>query len=378
MRKQIEINRDLDYIKSNNLEVYAFGCGSMGKGPGFDIVNFLGMRITNYCDNDSGLWGKEIRSGVTCISPEIFRHKKNVACFALVGCTLEEEILNQLKEYGIKIIITYQEICILDAVIERFIEYCSRENVWSGEPEKEELMYRITPVSNPKNKKFAVYTCIAGGYDSVVEPAYPSEDCDYYLISDRNPQNLEIFQWMNLNEIVPEGVEDNFRKNRFCKILGPEIFSEYDYSIYVDGNIKIMGDVRKYAGMTGRSGIAAHELPDLDDLYAHAMVCTIAKFDKRSLVYKQIDDYYKEGMPRHYGMFECTILVRENKNPICRRIMADWWDQVWKRSYRDQLSLTYCLWKNGMTAGDAGVLGKNYRMNADFRRTSEHHRRDRK
>lgn len=42
------------------------------------------------------------------------------------------------------------------------------------------------------------------------------------------------------------------------------------------------------------------------------------------------------------------------------------WMEVYVHSYRDQLSFTYSLWKNGLTADEVGALGEYMRKNNDF------------
>lgn len=370
--QQQQIISKLNYIESAHLRICIFGCGTIGKGIGYDILKFLGLNLFCYCDNNNDNWGKEVKDGIKCISPKELSQMNRIACIVMTSVNYQKKIIEQLKEYGIPIIITYHELVTLDIIINRFLEQCSKTGHMKDNACDNNHEFHILPVSNIENKKYAIYTCITGDYDKVVEPQYYTEECDYYLISDNKPANLKIFKWINIKELVPEFVKDNIRKNRFCKIHGSFIFSEYEYSIYMDGNIQIMGDVRKYVNNIGKSGIAAYKLPSWDDLYSH--VVNSIKYDKPSLVMEQMDKYHKEGMPRHYGMFECTILVRYNANPICKKIMVDWWKEVYRYSYRDQFSFTYCLWKNGIKVSDIGVLGDNYRNSKDFRRTEGHHK----
>ena len=74
----------------------------------------------------------------------------------------------------------------------------------------------------------------------------------------------------------------------------------------------------------------------------------------------------REKMPVNYGQFACGILIRENHNPLCRLVMEDWWREVFAKSYRDQLSFMYCLWKNGLNASDVGCLEGDWSRNRDF------------
>lgn len=362
MRVQSEIVKDIEYIKSNDFKVCIFGCGNIGTKAGYNILKFLGLRIDYYCDNDKNKWGKPIQERIECISPNQLQKKTNIACFVMVGCVFCDKIVNQLRKYKIQIIITYQEIVLLDSVIDRFIV--------------KTLEQQMINIDNLYNKKCAVYTCITGDYDVVEEPEISSTECDYYLISDRKPNHLSVFKWINIDDIVPDIMMDNRRKNRFCKINAPVIFSQYEYSIYVDGNIKIIGDVIKCLDKIGKSGMAAYRFPFGDCLYAHALTIVVAKVERNNLIFQQIADYFKAGMPKHYGMFECGVLVRDNKNSLCKNVMKDWWSEVLRRVNRDQISFTYCLWRNGIRYEDVGILGENIRANNCFEMINNHHYTD--
>lgn len=375
-RKQYEIMKDIENIKKNHLKVCIFGCGHHGKGAGYEILKFLGIDIWIYCDNDTSKWGKVIKDGIPCASPDALLHEDKIACFVMVGVHIQNEIIKQLERYHVSTIITYYELVSLDIVIESFIDKCIEENhVIGRKSNRKAQVLPLSTICNAKNKKYVVYTCIVGDYDPLVEPQYVSEECDYYFLSDKRPETSKVFQWIDINDIVPDIVSDNFRKNRFCKLLVNRIFPEYKYSVYVDGNIQIIGDIRKYADRIGKSGIAAHKLATMDDLYEHAFHCIASVFDKKELIMKEVGDYYHEGMPRHFGMFECGVLVRDNHNMICQKLMDDWWNEVYNRSYRDQLSFTYCLWKNGLEIADVGILGNDYRKNSDFSRKENYHRK---
>ena len=81
----------------------------------------------------------------------------------------------------------------------------------------------------------------------------------------------------------------------------------------------------------------------------------------------------KKGMPRNYGQFECSFLARENNNKTCMKLMDDWWNEVQRFSYRDQISFMYCAWKNGINKEDIGNLGRNLRESSCIRHYGSHH-----
>ena len=68
-------------------------------------------------------------------------------------------------------------------------------------------------------------------------------------------------------------------------------------------------------------------------------------------------------MPRHYGLFGGGFIVREHNNPICLRIMDEWFKCYMMGFKRDQLVFSYVLYKNNIKREDLGILGINMRDN---------------
>ena len=58
--------------------------------------------------------------------------------------------------------------------------------------------------------------------------------------------------------------------------------------------------------------------------------------------------YREEGFPEHYGLNETNIMYRNHKSDKIISIMEEWWKFIENYSKRDQLSLSYVLWKNNM------------------------------
>lgn len=374
MREQNLIRHDLKEIINHNLNICIFGCGYIGQEIGYDILNLLEIKVQCYCDNDSNFWGKKIKENLECISPKELFQRQNMACLVMVGERFQEEIVKQLKDGGIDYVITFDEISLLNEVIDYFLQKCTdSRGVTDGNEEiltKAEISEKNMVVSNPERKKCAVYTCITGNYDQITEPQFISDECDYYFISEHRPKSSKIFKWIDLEKVVPDYVKGSLMGNRFCKINGYQIFSEYQYSIYIDGNIQIVGDTQAYIEKIGKSGIAAYRHPMRKCIYEEALVVYCMFKDKRIL--QQTGEYYKQGMPRNYGLFGCGILARDNSSQICKKIMTDWWKEVFCSFYRDQISFPYCLWKNGFKAEDVGMLGESYKKSSVVRITSLH------
>lgn len=219
--------------------------------------------------------------------------------------------------------------------------------------------------------KVAIYTCIIGGYDKLWEPLYKSKYCDYYAITDFEIDNGSAWKRIDFHEY-----EDKIDKkdspayiNRWFKMHPQEVFSSYQYSIYIDGNVLVVSDlmplVIKMINEKNFLGIHRHYARK----YIESEVKAIVKFKKninKELTYKQVSRYKACGYNNDIPMLEATILIRKHNDDKCIKVMNDWWSEFIKYSPRDQLSLPYVLWKNDVSLKDVTVLGNNEYLNPRF------------
>lgn len=142
--------------------------------------------------------------------------------------------------------------------------------------------------------------------------------------------------------------------------MAHKIFPQYKYSIYVDGNTELKKKVSKQflEKLEGKiTGIACRKRNcKISDIYRDGIHVLISQAADENKVQKQMEQYWKEGLPEYHGQIAGNIWVREHNNPICVRIMEDWWHQVSTQAPRDQLSFMYAVWKNGYTYEDIGLL----------------------
>src|ERR1043165_9105378 len=88
--------------------------------------------------------------------------------------------------------------------------------------------------------KTVVYTAIYGGKDVLIEPAVVPPDCDFVCFTD---SDLHSKTWNIRN--VPASSTDPVRSAKVFKVLPHRYFPEYDYSVWIDGNILLRGDVNE-------------------------------------------------------------------------------------------------------------------------------------
>ena len=90
--------------------------------------------------------------------------------------------------------------------------------------------------------------------------------------------------------------------------------------------------------------------------------------DNEERIRLQIDRYRTAGMPEEYGMTSNGFMIRDHRDDVLKKVMNDWWNEVAMMSCRDQISLMYCCWKNGLRYDTSDI----YIMDNPYVRIYEH------
>ncbi|MEE9684327.1 glycosyltransferase domain-containing protein [Lelliottia amnigena] len=195
-------------------------------------------------------------------------------------------------------------------------------------------------------KKIVVYTALFGGYDSLTKvPTHDSKYIDFICFTD-----VEIKSDYGWKIVKVEHKEvSHAMANRYYKFHPHVLFPDYEASLYVDANIQIISNpyemIKEYIA---KSDFVMPKHAERDCLYAEAKECVIQNKEKYIIISKQIKKYNKIGMPKKYGLGENNILIRKHNNPLIIAVMEQWWSELINESQRDQLSLAYVMWKNGL------------------------------
>lgn len=215
-----------------------------------------------------------------------------------------------------------------------------------------------------REKKIVIYTCISEGYDYLKEPLLEFDNIMYVCFTDNVDQitKKERSKW--LLRLIPENITRNYDRvlsNRYIKMHPKELFPDADYAIYVDGNIGIQSFLGSYLMKTNvKTGVAIFSHSQRQCAYIEAQVCIARRKGRREAIEQQMETYDKSGFPRNYGLYECTIIALDLQNVLSTEIMNKWWNEFLdSKSFRDQLSLPYVMWKSGMKYTDIGLLGES-------------------
>jgi len=198
--------------------------------------------------------------------------------------------------------------------------------------------------------KRVIYTVIIGGYDQIIEPpAFP--DWDYICFTDRKRPSLRaafgLSKWQS-RTFDSEGL-DAFRLSRLPKILPHRYLQDYDYSVYIDGNAKLLADPSGPLESMGWPDFAVSEHPYRDTVLEEIQECMRQNKAPLERLEAQREAYLADNIPEGLPLWENNLLLRRHKAPQLVDLMEAWWVQMNTFSHRDQLSLPYVAWKQAFT-----------------------------
>jgi hypothetical protein len=196
--------------------------------------------------------------------------------------------------------------------------------------------------------KLVVYTAIIGDYDDLVPPPVQrgaDDNISYVCLTDqtRTPVPGWTYRPLPHRELSAQS------RNRWAKFHPHVLFPEHNASIYVDGNIEILADPMPLAvEVLQQASIGLFDHPVRTCLFDEARECARIGFDWSPVIRAQVQRYALDGLPTNAGLYEGNVIVRAHHDAAVRRAMECWWDEWDNGVKRDQLSLTYVLWKQGL------------------------------
>jgi len=207
-------------------------------------------------------------------------------------------------------------------------------------------------------KDFVVYTALFGDYDCFQEPAENFEGCDFVYFTDNEDLKSDVWK---IHVIKTPDLTPGMMNRRY-KILPHSYVREYNQSLYVDANIRIMGNPRDLAARYLKEhDIAAPKHFSRNCVYEEAKACIILGRSDLHGALAQMKYYKAQDYPKHNGLMENGILLRNHNNPLVITTMEDWWNELHTWTQRDQLSLMFVAWRNGLSMGtmEEGARNRN-------------------
>jgi O-antigen biosynthesis protein len=224
-------------------------------------------------------------------------------------------------------------------------------------PANKDILGSRTPLPPLPSQRIVVYSAVVSGYDNLKPPGVRPPNCDFVAFSD---QPLQVDGW----EVRPLNYlhHDPTRAARFVKLHPHIYFPEYDYSIWVDANIGIRGDIRSFISrLANEEFIGIFEHPLRNCIYVEAEECIKRKKDHEQVIRRHADRYRAEGFPEKAGLWETNIVVRRHNDPACKKLMTAWWRELEIGSRRDQISLPVVASRLSVEIAPLGQPGENAR-----------------
>jgi len=141
--------------------------------------------------------------------------------------------------------------------------------------------------------------------------------------------------------------QDPRRNSRIHKLLIHQ-YVDTEYSIWIDGNIKLLIPPEEIIERYLKNhDFAVFKHPTRDCIYDEAMVCAKLRLDDPENIIEQVKQYEDSGFAKHKGLCECGILIRRNTAKV-EAFNNAWWGEYTRFSRRDQISFMYAVDKVGL------------------------------
>lgn len=192
-----------------------------------------------------------------------------------------------------------------------------------------------------KNPTIEVITSITGGKDKLLENL-PKGNAKFTAF-------LDVPQESTTWDIKPayDRFKDPRRNSRIHKILIHK-YSDADYTIWVDGNKKLLVEPEALISSYMRGyDMAIFSHISRDCIYDEALVCAQLKLDDPETIIEQAKYYEDHEYAKHKGLCEGGFIIRKNTQTT-RDFNEAWWADYCRFSRRDQLSLMPALDKVGV------------------------------
>jgi hypothetical protein len=222
----------------------------------------------------------------------------------------------------------------------------------------------------PSEMNLLVYSCVTGQYDSPPPLAQAEPGVDHVLLCDPAqglPSGWKAMEMpTHLHHLGPAAI------NRYAKMHPHLLFPGHDASVYVDGNVQVLGHLRELVeSALRRHGMAAYAHPFRRCIYQEGEECARAGHAWCWELARQMGAYRQDGFAPDSGMFECNVLIRNHRHPDLPRLMQAWWTTYLQGVKRDQISLPYLSWKLGIPIENLGRSDQRF-THRHFRVTPGH------
>lgn len=193
--------------------------------------------------------------------------------------------------------------------------------------------------STPKR---VAYTALIGRYERLNDqPVAASSNVDFVCFTD-DPQIVSD-TWI-IRFVEPRFPRDSIRSARYLKIMGPELFNDYDESLWIDNSVLLKAPPEHILDEWLATADFAAPLHSFRDSVAGEFdAVDAAGYDDPARLYEQLITYAATcPSVLREKPYSTNLLARRHTTGV-RAAMQFWYEQILRYSRRDQLSLNYAL-----------------------------------
>lgn len=218
---------------------------------------------------------------------------------------------------------------------------------------------RRFPVSRPGSqwRNVVVYTAIAGSYDHLISPEVVPQGWDFVCFTDDADVPHSVWRRRAFDYPHPHPA----RRARYVKLHPHLYFPDAEWTIWVDGNIMIRGDLSPLIGRVATSGdIGMYLHPRHRTISEEALAVLDGSRDDPAVIRRQLERY-EEGSHdlAELRVFETGVIVRRGSSHS--DLAQAWWRELENGSHRDQISLPIAAAEAGLAIVPLAPSGESAR-----------------
>lgn len=227
------------------------------------------------------------------------------------------------------------------------------------------------PINYFSEERIAVYTVMFGDEGALIEPLTVPDNCDFYVFTDQGVAEDSVWTKVEV-DLTEHDLEDqtSVLKNSFFKMNPHSFFEDYRYSLYVDGDIKIMTDPTEFIERLDAYGVLFHDDYRMDCAYLETERCHTTGLITDEEYEHQLAHLQEQGLPRNYGFLDSAVIFRAHYNEVCMEMMNEWWQEFLKNAKQAQLNLPLVLYRREIRTLELAGLGKDLYSNYAFQKVN--------
>jgi hypothetical protein len=204
-----------------------------------------------------------------------------------------------------------------------------------------------------------IYSANIGGKDHFMQPLAKHKGVEFVYFVD----NLDDWQYRDQIQDsiwdvreIPRKYDNGMMDAKWYK-MHPHLLFPGENTVWIDGQWRSRWRLPRRI-FKRDTDVIVYRHEQRICLFKEAKFCMKHKVGNRKDIRRQIEAYKKDGMPEDFGLFQGNVIYRK---PEAKVFNEKWWEQVNKRSTRDQISMPYVFWKE-----DISFMGLSAKARAPF------------